>query len=50
MADDEAIVLPDGTTLPPNYEPGDIDNPPPEPTPPPDGESWEEYGDWTEGL
>lgn len=43
MADEEQIVLPDGSELPPGYVPGSSDDPGPEPTPPPDGQSW---ADW----
>jgi len=43
MADEEEIVLPDGSVLPPGYVPGGSDDPPSEPTPPPDGQSW---ADW----
>ena len=48
--DDERIPLPDGSELPPNYDPGNIDAPPPTPTPPPDGQTWDEYSDWSEGA
>lgn len=41
--DDEVIVLPDGSTLPPGYTPGDSDVPPPDPTEPPNGQTWSEW-------
>lgn len=47
--ENEEITLPDGSVLPPGYVPGDIDTPAPEPTPPPNGQTWEEYEDWSEG-
>jgi hypothetical protein len=46
MADEEEIVLPDGSVLPPGYVPGSMNDPEPDPTPPPDGQTWEEYTDW----
>jgi len=48
--DEEQIELPDGSVLPPGYRPRDLDAPPPEPTPPPEGHTWEEYENWVEGL
>jgi hypothetical protein len=41
--EEEVIVLPDGTTLPPGYTPGDINDPAPDPTEPPNGESWTDW-------
>ena len=43
MAEEEEIVLPDGSVLPPGYVPGSSDDPPEEPTPPPNGESWSDW-------